>query len=380
MTVSETILGAFVRGARLTVAFQTGVQVPDPTDAAAPGGTDPDGAEAAGESTGGEAVGETGQETGLDVEPLIPEEGLLESETWVGLGERLLAGFIDLLPGLLAALVVLVIFLAVSSLASRLLGKVLERSRVDPGLSQILRPLVKYTILGFGVIMAASQAGLEVGSLLAGVGVAGLAVGLAAQDSLGNFISGVTILLDRPFRVGDRVTIEGTYGQVTHIGLRSVRLRTLEKLDVIFPNREVINSTIVNHTETPDLRLGVPLSIGYREDVREARAALLDGVAGIDGVRREPPPEVVVTALADSGVSLELRLWLEDAANERRMLFEALEVAKRALDEAGIEIPFPQRTLHWATQERSVSIEASGREERGRQERGSGERAGDGSG
>jgi small conductance mechanosensitive channel len=300
----------------------------------------------------------------LDIEPLLPSsDELFRREFWTSLvrdlGERLL----DALPRILASLLVLVLFYLFARAAVRIVRRLLGRSRVDPAVGQLLLPLLKYAILGLGVIMALSQAGLNVGSLLAGVGVAGLAIGLAAQDTLANIVAGFTILSDRPFRIGDRVTIADRYGQVVQIGIRSTRLRTLEQLDVVLPNKEVIDHTIVNHTLTPNLRLGVPLSIGYKESVAAAREVLLEAIRDLEGVKEMPKPEVVLTRLADSGVELELRLWLEDPLEERPMLYKALERAKEALDAAGIEIPFPQRTLHFA--EGAGAVEVRGTTETG---------------
>jgi small conductance mechanosensitive channel len=278
--------------------------------------------------------------------PLLPQEGLLRGETWLVLGQRLLARVVDWAPSLLAALLVLAFFLLASRLAGRLLRRALAHTRTDAALQELLLPLVRYTILALGIIMALAQAGFQVGSLLAGVGVVGLALGLAAQDTVGNMVAGFSILWDRPFRLGDRVTIADVYGQVTHIGLRSTRLRTLDQLDVILPNKEVVNHMIVNHTMTPGLRLAVPLSIAYRESPRRAREVLLAAVARHPQVLPEPAAEVVVTELGDWAVKLELRVWLRDAHAERSALFSLTEIAKEALDAAAIEIPFPQQTLH----------------------------------
>lgn len=289
------------------------------------------------------------EEPPLEIDPLLPRTGeIFQGRTWIELGRALLDALIERLPSLFTALVVLLLFFLLAWAGVRILRGVLQRSKVDPALGHLLLPLVRYTIIGLGVIMALSQAGLNVGSLLAGVGVAGLALGLAAQDTLANIVAGFTILSDRPFRIGDRVTIADHYGQIVETGVRSTRLRTLEHLDVILPNKEVIDHTILNHTLTENLRLGVPLSIAYRERVPEAREALLAACGTMEGIKEIPEPEVVVTKLADSGVELELRLWLENPQDERQMRFRALERAKEALDEAGIQIPFPQRTLHVA--------------------------------
>jgi len=254
----------------------------------------------------------------------------------------------DLLVALVKALLVLVAFWLLFRLLSGVLGGFLRRSNADPSVGHMANRLIKYVLVGFALIMAAAQLGFNVGSVLAGVGILGLALGLAAQESLSNLVAGLTILLDRPYRVGDNVTIAGTFGQVQQIGMRTTRILTVERLDTILPNREIINQKIVNHTSNPHLRLGVPLSIAYREDTRRAREVLLAAAEGHELIHREPPPEVVVTRLADSGVELELRLWLRDPHREREALWAFVELAKIALDEAGIEIPFPQRTLHFA--------------------------------
>jgi small conductance mechanosensitive channel len=135
---------------------------------------------------------------------------------------------------------------------------------------------------------------------------------------------------------------------VQEIGLRTTRVLTVERLDAFLPNREIVKEMIVNHTANPQLRLGVPVSIAYKEDTREARRVLLAAVVGNRLLLEEPAPAVVVTELAESGVNLELRVWLRDPHEEREALFELTEIAKIALDDAGIEIPFPQRTIHLA--------------------------------
>jgi small conductance mechanosensitive channel len=194
--------------------------------------------------------------------------------------------------------------------------------------------------------MAVSQAGITVGPLLASVGVLGLAVGLAAQDTLSNLVAGFTILWDRPFRTGDRVTIAETYGEITNISIRTTTVRTPAHRELIIPNKEVIDTVIVNHSRTPQLRLSIPVGIGYAEDTNQARKALIAAARDSEYCDLDQEPAVVVTELADSSVNLELRVWLRDPRSERPAFFDLVERAKRSLDEAGIEIPFPQRVLH----------------------------------
>jgi small conductance mechanosensitive channel len=310
------------------------------------------------EVVGGRAVedpppeGEGEEEARRGFFPTAPPEDVLltreifDPRSWPDLGWRFLARLVDWLPSLLAALLVLIAFFVLHRVVAGILRRLMARTRADPAVQDIAARLSKYAILGLGLVMAASQLGINVASLLAGVGILGLALGLAAQDSLSNLVAGLTILWDRPFRIGDHVTVSGTFGKVQEVTLRTTRIRTVDQLDAILPNKEIINQQIVNHTLNPMMRLGIPLGIGYREDTRRAREVLLAAVQGHELLLEKPEAKVVVTALAESSVNLELRVWLRDPYTEREATFAMIELAKIALDEAGIEIPFPQRTLH----------------------------------
>jgi small conductance mechanosensitive channel len=271
----------------------------------------------------------------------VEELGALD-EFLAALGERLRSH----LPGIVLGVALLLLFWLLARASGRVLRKLFARAETDPALAQLALPLARLAILALGLLVAVDQMGFNVGSLLAGVGIAGLAVGLAAQETLANLLAGIALLWDRPFRLGDAVTIGGRFGTVTEIGVRSTRLRTLEQMEVTIPNKEVAQGEIVNHSRYPEIRIHVPFAIGYREDPKRVRRALLDAVAGNPVVLAEPAPQVVVTALADSGVALELRLWVKTPVAESATLFHFLELVKATLDAAGVEIPFPQRTLH----------------------------------
>ncbi len=289
---------------------------------------------------------------------LIEIEGpLLEADTWKRVGDDLLAKSIDFVPSLIKALIVLLALYLVYRALAGLIGGVLRSTRADAGLRTITIRLLRYTLLGLAMIMALGQLGFNIASVLAGVGIVGLAVGLAAQETVANLIAGLTILWDRPFRIGDNVTIAGTFGKVRSIGLRTTRIQTVERLDCILPNREVVEQKIINHTMSPEFRLPVRVGIAYREDTRKAREVLIAAVRGHELILDEPAPVVVVTALGESSVTLELRVWLRDPYSEREAHFDLLEIVKIALDEAGIEIPFPQRTLHFGPGAMSLRIE-----------------------
>ncbi len=261
------------------------------------------------------------------------------------IGERLSARFLPRIPGILVGCALLLLFYGLSRLASRLVQRFLERVQTDPALASLLLPLVRITILTLGLLVAVEQMGFHVGSLVAGLGIAGLALGLAAQESLANLFAGIVLLWDRPFRLGDAVTIGGSYGTVTGIGLRSTRLCTLEQLEVVIPNKDVAQQRIVNHSRYPEIRLNIALAVGFDEELDRVRRVLLESFAQEREVLADPAPQVVVVALADSAVQIQLRVWVKNPVAESATTFRYLELAKRALDDAGIASPTPQRTL-----------------------------------
>jgi small conductance mechanosensitive channel len=245
----------------------------------------------------------------------------------------------------LVAIGVLAAFLALYLLVRTAFRPVFERSHLEEDARNLLETLAKYVILGFGLILALDQLGFNVTSLIAGLGVAGLALGFAAKDTLANFIAGVTILWDRPFRVGDRVDADGEHGQVKKITLRSTRIHTADNKVVIIPNQNIVNNKIVNHTMQASLRAVIPFGIAYEADIARAREVVLGVVKGDDRIRERPPPEVGVVELAASSVNMELRLWMKNPHQAGPLLSEYLEKIKLALDAAGIAIPYPQLSV-----------------------------------
>ena len=246
---------------------------------------------------------------------------------------------------LVIAIIVLMVFVAAYRLVRAGMRTVFQRAKIEEDAAGLILVTAKFLILGFGTIVALDQVGFNVTGLLAGLGVAGLALGFAAKDTLANFIAGATILWDRPFRVGDRVEIDGEFGQVKRITLRSTRIHTNQNRVVIIPNQNVVINKIVNHTMQASLRLDVPFGIAYKEDVEAARRVVLALTEGDDRLRQRPPPEVVVSELGDSAVLCQLRFWLKNPHQEVPLELEYLERIKRALDEAGISIPFPHLSL-----------------------------------
>jgi small conductance mechanosensitive channel len=207
--------------------------------------------------------------------------------------------------------------------------------------------MYRIVLMLFGLVMAASQVGVNVSAALAGLGVAGLAIGFASQDILSNVIAGFVIFLDKPFGVGDFIHVEDQYGSVTNITLRSTRIRTRQNTYVVVPNKNIIDAVVVNHSKHGETRVDVPVGIAYRESISRAREVLLEAVSGLKHVIEDPPPSVVVEELGGSSVNLLVRVWIRNAEREKPVFFEAMEAAKVALDDANIQIPYPHLQLFW---------------------------------
>jgi small conductance mechanosensitive channel len=249
-------------------------------------------------------------------------------------------------PRIVAGILVLLVFWAILRLTRPALRGILHRAHFAPALINLLVDgLYKGTLLLLGAVMAVSQLGVNVGAALAGLGVVGIAVGFAAQETIANMIAGFLIFWDRPFKVGDFITTEEKYGEVREITMRTTRIRTMENTYVVIPNKQIIGDTLVNHSMYGEVRVNVPVGIAYKEQIADARRVLLPVAQRIPGVVTSPGPEVVATALGASSVDLEVRVWTDDPALERRLHLQVLEASKSALDEAGIQIPFPHLQL-----------------------------------
>lgn len=260
--------------------------------------------------------------------------------------EYLIRMAVDFAPKLLAALVILFLFWILVRVTAPTLRMILKRARFADTLIRLLVDNVyRVTVLGIGLVMAVSQLGINVAAALAGIGVMGIAVGFAAQDSLANTIAGFLIFWDKPFGVGDIIETQDRYGAVQTITMRTTRIRTLDNTFVVIPNRKIIEDVLINHSMYGEARVQVPVGIAYKEDIPAARRVILAALGEVDGIASTPEPTVVVSELAGSGVNLSVRVWVTDANSEQPVFFRTLEACKLALDEAGIEIPYPHLQL-----------------------------------
>ena len=230
-------------------------------------------------------------------------------------------------------------------------------ARSDTVLDETALPMinrfVRFSVIAVGVLLAMSHLGLDIGPLLAGAGVVGLALSLAARDTLSNLIAGVLLIMDRPFQVGDRIELwsapreTGTWGDVIEIGLRATKIRNPDNLVVVVPNNEIMRRDIVNYTMSgDDIRLRIPFSIAYDADIDRGKELLIGTAGKVEGVKLDPAPVVIVRSFGPSEVNLELRVWILRARERRRIADEITGHALLAFAAAGLEIPYPRRELY----------------------------------
>jgi small conductance mechanosensitive channel len=246
---------------------------------------------------------------------------------------------------LLGSVVILLLGMWLSRRLSKTLDRAFERAHMEATLRGFLRNIAYAAMLVIVIVAALQSLGVPTTSVMAVLGAAGLAIGLALKDSLSNIASGVMLIVQRPFHVGDFVQAAGLEGTVDQIRVFQTKLRTTDNRVVVVPNSLITTAPIINFTANPQRRIDLAVGVGYEDDLKAARAVLLEVAAANPLVLAAPPPEALVTALGESSVNLELRAWVNtpDYGNARSELTAAI---RDGLVERGLNIPYPQRDLH----------------------------------
>jgi len=223
-----------------------------------------------------------------------------------------------------------------------------ERTELGQQLMPFLRRVVLIVLSVIVAIILLGHFNIEVSGIVATLGIGSLAIALAAQATLADTISGFVIMIDRPFRIGDRIELQDldTWGDVVDIGLRSTRIRTRDNRMVIVPNSVISKSLIVNHSYPDTLyRIESNVGVAYGTDVERARQVLVEAVKEVEGVLTDRPVEAFFVEFGDSSLVFRVRWWLDSYVDTRRMFDKVNSAIYKALNEAQIEIPFPQRVV-----------------------------------
>jgi small-conductance mechanosensitive channel len=227
------------------------------------------------------------------------------------------------------------------------------QNKLDDIVFELLNKFAGVIIFAVAILLALDVLGVNVVPFIAGAGVAGIAVGFAAKDTLSNLIAGVLLIIDRPFEVGDRIEVwtapanSATWGDVVDIGLRATKIKTTDNIVIIIPNNEIMTRDIINYTTiSEDIRVRISIGVSYDTDIERAKAVILEVAKEPDWVAKSPPPVVVVKAFGESSVDLELRVWITDARKRIHTISYVTDKVKEAFDREGIEIPYPKRDIH----------------------------------
>lgn len=225
------------------------------------------------------------------------------------------------------------------------IDRVLQRADVEEISRLFLKNLFYAVLLVMVGVAVLQQMGVPPASLLAMLGAAGLAIGLALKDSLSNIASGVLLIVQKPFHVGDVVQIAGNEGRVTQVRIFTTGLRTLDNRDIVIPNSLVTNAAIINMSRQPTRRFEVKVGVGYDDDLNLARTTLLNIAKSNSRILDEPAPVVLVNNLSESSVDLELRAWV-NSIDLIEVRSEVTQAVRERLIEKGLNIPYPTRDLH----------------------------------
>ncbi len=260
--------------------------------------------------------------------------------------QKSMAVIVEYSLSVLGAFAVLILGIIAASLISRWARKKLNQlNSVDETLAAFLSNLIRYAILVLVLVTVLAQFGVQTTSILAALGAAGLAIGLALQGTLANVASGIMLLILRPFKIGEYIEAGDITGTVEEIGLFTTVMRRPDGLFVMAPNGQIWNRSILNYSRHPTRRFDLIVGISYDDDIGKAKDELLKIAASTEAVLDDPAPTVFVQALGDSAVQIGLRVWI-NSSQYLATTWDLTESAKLTFDTAGLSFPYPQMDVH----------------------------------
>jgi len=250
--------------------------------------------------------------------------------------------FLDNLPSLIAGLLIFLFSLYLAHLLTRGVQRVMRRRESEQELSILISRLVRWTVIGLGIVLALEQAGQDVSALLTGLGILGFTVGFALQDISANLVSGILLLFEQPFEIEDSIEVAGYSGTVKQINLRATEIITYDGLQVLIPNREVFTNTITNFSQITQRRIGLSIGVGYESDLKSVETIALEAVRTLPGVKEDPAPSFLVNSFGASAIHTTVYFWYRtDDGGFSDMTNIGAVAIKQAFDQAGIKIPYP---------------------------------------
>ena len=265
----------------------------------------------------------------------------LDGNLWNQLSELLSSFGISLF----IALTILIIGRQVVKILIKVISAALERSNTEDTVRIFVTNLLNTLLMIVVFIAAINQLGIQTTSIIAVLGAAGLAIGLALQGSLSNFAAGILIVIYRPYKVGDYIQADNHLGTVDDIQIFSTVLKTPDNKLVIVPNGSIMNGSIVNFSNQDKRRVDIIASCSYEDDIDKVKSVLADILSKDDRILNEPKPRIAVSELADSSVNFIVRPWVKNS-DYIDVYYSLLEEIKKRFDQEGIAIPYPQTDVH----------------------------------
>jgi small conductance mechanosensitive channel len=258
-------------------------------------------------------------------------------------------------PNLFTALIILLFSLYIGRLLGELLKKGLLRRNTSPGVTHLLSQTLRWMVITLGVI-SALQRFFDVTAFLAGLGILGFTVGFALQDVMKNFAAGIILLIQKPFREGDAISVADYDGTVLAIDLRTTEMKTFDGRIVILPNADVLSHAIVNFTRADRRRVEIPIGVAYNSNPEQVRGILLDAVQSVPGFVSEPASQVSFHTFSDSSINLTVYFWIDTKLTNPIIAKDAaVTKIKAAFEKQKVEIPRPIRTVHLHSEKTSKS-------------------------
>ncbi len=253
--------------------------------------------------------------------------------------QDLMARFLAFVPDLVVSLVIFVISLYLAGLVTRIVRKAMELRKSDREIIMLITQITRWTIVFLGIIAALDQIGFDLTAFLAGVGILGFTVGFALQDVSKNFVSGLLLLWDQPFDIGDEIEIKGFIGTVANVDIRATEIFTHDGQNVLIPNGDVFTSPIKNYSRFNKRRAELKLGVARGSDLPVVKQTALNAVSSLEGVITKPPPSVVFTNISSSTISCTTYFWIDvDKADFETVVDAAINNIDNLFTEKDIRI------------------------------------------
>jgi small conductance mechanosensitive channel len=263
--------------------------------------------------------------------------------------ESWLEVIVDMIPNMLLSIILLILFIVLSRLARKLFVKIFRKSSDNKALEGLFSTIIYYAMMGIGLFIILDILNLDkaVTSLLAGVGVVGLALGFAFQDIAANFVSGIILAFRKPFMIDDVVVVGDLMGIVSRTNLRVTVIRTYQGQEVYVPNKDVLSNAITNYSVLGERRIDLGVGVSYGDDLHKVQNLVVETLQNLEGVIRKEDMIFTYKEFGDSSINFEIKFWIKfpDNPSYLQMRSKAIMAIKDAFDKEDITIPFPIRTL-----------------------------------